>query len=347
MTHHFLGARPNFASQFSEAFTPAFQKGMDRFLEQSGERKKEERQLAQRKLQAQALGLDESITDPALMAAVYKENAKDKRDAELLAGFGLGNQTSPLPGNKNGLESPMNPQEGSQGQFDPGAIPDEFINRVAIKNPQLGSFLQQQKSNAEKLRLKKEQHELEPIKSSVSKWFDKASEEMGKLNEQELSLDAMRQGILSGSVDPFSPAHLGEIAHAFGVPEEITRSWGNMNSKEFGSARKVFLSNLLKGAFRGATTGREIQLADTLLSQVGISKEANLAAEGLMRSGVMMNRERQRLLQEAKELGLSNYKIPDYVDKKADEYGKLLNKQYIEALEELKRRLDAEEEPEE
>ncbi len=183
--------------------------------------------------------------------------------------------------------------------------------------------------------------ERKPTEEAVQKFFTDLGEDEKKLPELKNSLDTMLHSVNSGAIDPWTPSHLADIATAFGIPEDLTRAWQSMEAKQFHAARKTYLSNTLKEAFRGATTGREIDLAESLLAQVGTNREGNLAALFLQQSNLLIRDERIKLAREAQDQGMSNYDVPRYVAEKIEPFRKELSKEYFEALDSLKAERDA------
>lgn len=331
-----LSAKPGFGSKFSQAFNPSFQQGLSRFLDESAEedrekrkamldQQKEERLLGQKKATAKGLGLPEEAIEPSVQAALLKEQARDKRNQALLERLGGG------IGQNGGSQ-----EAGGLGPI--GGLSDTDILGIGVENPQIAQLLQRQKEANEKLNMKREETERKPIEKSVESFFNKIQEDQEKIPGLELSLESMLDAVQRGDVDPFSSAHIADIATAFGAPESLTRAFQTPGSKEFNTARKSFLSSTLKDAFRGATTGKEIELAESLLAQVGVKPEANQAALFLLQSDLMVRQEKVRLTEEAREKGISNYKIPEYVNKNLKPFQKQLSTEYIEAIRELSKK---------
>lgn len=325
-----LPKRPRFGDRFVETFQPSFQKGLERFLGDEATREKEERKLAQQKATARALNLPEVPMEPSVMAALVKEQKKQERIDKILNKF---RGVSP----ESGMGDSEEIIEGEQVQS-PGGLSDDFIFELGLEAPQAASLLQQQKEAGEKKKQRREDVEREPLKKSTEAFFTKLNEDAEKLPLLDLSISSMIDAVKSGEVDPFSSAHLGDIATALGVPKELSRILETPGSKEFKTARKQFLSSTLKEAFRGTTTGREIDLAESLLAEVGLTKEANLAASFLLKSDLLLRQEKQRLAKEARQKGISNYEVPDYVSERLEPYRKKIHDDYMAAVKELRKR---------
>lgn len=177
--------------------------------------------------------------------------------------------------------------------------------------------------------------ERKPLEKTTEAFFTKLGEEKERLSNEELSLQSMFEGIKSGEVDPFSSAHIAEIAQSFGAPESIVKTLKTPGSKAFDSGRKAYLSSILKDTFRGATTGKEIGLAESLISEVGVNRDANYASLFLLQANLNIKKEKLRLAREAQNKGISNYEIPGYVEDNLIPYKNEQYRYYIEAIREL------------
>ena len=85
-------------------------------------------------------------------------------------------------------------------------------------------------------------------------YFEKVESDRLKIPEEKLATEMIMDSILSGEIDPWSSAHIGEIARSFGAPESLTKILETPGSKEFKTARKTFIGNTIKDAFKGTTT---------------------------------------------------------------------------------------------
>jgi hypothetical protein len=213
----------------------------------------------------------------------------------------------------------------SQKAQDAGVDPKVIDNYLS--NLQRGNIKEQQQIKAEERAIAKKGNEA---------FFEQIGTDRVKLGDEERASDMILDAIKSGEIDPFSQAHIGEIARAFGVPEEITKSLETVGSKEFKTARKTFIGNTIKDAFRGTTTKIEINLAEDMLSELGVTKEANLAAAFAIQAGLKIRRERLRLFDELTEEGVSPSKIPATVDKLMKPYIAQEKDYYFEALKSLR-----------
>ena len=192
-------------------------------------------------------------------------------------------------------------------------------------------FKQKQKD----FQFKEKKFELEPKRKGVESFFNRIAEQRQSLPQAEISYDAMLQGVYSGATDPFSASHLIEIGKTLGVPETLLRPLQTTHGKEFDSARKNAFSNILRSAFRGTTTKREIEIADSMLAQAGNKQSANEASIYLLQAGLMISKEEDRIQQMLSEQGISNFDIPDSTEKMLQPYIKMIKDQYLEAVKEL------------
>jgi len=135
----FLNAKPGFGSRFSQAFQPAFNQGMNRFLEESAledrekrkalqEQSKEQRLLGEKKETAKALGLPDAAIEPTVQAALLKEKAKDARNQALLQRLGGG----------------IGQNAGDQEAGGMGNLSDEDVLGIGVENPQIAQLIQKQ-----------------------------------------------------------------------------------------------------------------------------------------------------------------------------------------------------------
>lgn len=266
---------------------------------------------------------DEKINQIALydpkMADVIRKNKKSTQEREML----------------DRLLKPQEPQEGEKAPQMGGRAPidrfgkEDLMQLLAFPGP-IADVAQARIDDINK----KEEVERKPLEKSAENFFTKLQEDQEKIPELELSVDAMTDAVNRGDVDPFSSGHLAEIATAFGVPESLTRVLQTPGSKEFTTARKTFLASTLKDSFKGTTSSKEIDLADSLLAQIGVNPNANKAALGLLKSNLLIRQEKQRLAKEAQQKGISNYKVQDYVNEHIINYRKNLSKQYMQAIKE-------------
>lgn len=202
------------------------------------------------------------------------------------------------------------------------AIGEHDLSRVAAEEAKMGE--------------KRKAEERSIFKKGAEDYFTKLNEDRERLPVLESALEAQTNAVLSGDVDPFSQGHIADIAKSMGVPNTIAAMLETPGSKSFKTGLKTYLSSTLKDAFRGTTTGREIDLAEGLLAQAGASKEANLASLWLLQSNKMIMEKKIELADQLESQGVSPYDIAKEVDKQLRPYRKEISKQYFEALQELK-----------
>lgn len=171
-------------------------------------------------------------------------------------------------------------------------------------------------------------------------FFERVESDRLKLPEEELASDMILDAIKGGEIDPWSNAHLADIARSFGAPDSLANLLETPGSKEFKTARKTFIGNTIKDAFRGTTTKVEINLAEDMLAEVGVSKEGNLASAWGLQASTAIRKERLRLADELREKGVSASKIPATIDKMMQPYIKEVKSEYFEALKSLKKKND-------
>lgn len=240
------------------------------------------------------------------------------------------------------MQNMMN-QTGSQGM---GGSLGSVIGTYNILEQALGteaakvgiqSVLAENKENRrESAEIRKEERGLE--READKSFFEKVSTDRVKIQDEQLASDMILDAVKSGEIDPFSSAHIADIAKSFGAPETLTNILQTPGSKEFQTARKTFIGNTVKDAFRGTTTKIEINLAEEMLSQIGVTKEGNLASAFGLQAGLDIKKERIRLTDQLRDEGVPASKIPRTVDKMMEPFILETKKEYFEALKELKKR---------
>lgn len=198
------------------------------------------------------------------------------------------------------------------------------------------ALLQQQKlQEKEAADVRKEERALGRI--GQEDFFKKIENDRVKLPEEELANEMIMDAIKNGDIDPFSSAHIADIAKSFGAPDSLVKILETPGSKEFKTAKKTFISTILRDTFKGTTTKAEINLAEDMIAEVGVSKEGNLASAWGMQVAVDLRKERIRLTDELKEKGVTPSKIPALVDKMMIPYTRELKDEYFEALRSLRK----------
>ena len=199
------------------------------------------------------------------------------------------------------------------------------------------AYIDQQKLGA------KEQQQIRSEERGIARkgseaFFEKIGTDRLKVQDEQLASDMILDAIKSGDIDPFSQAHIGEIARAFGAPEELTKVLETPGSKEFKTARKTFIGNTIKDAFRGTTTKIEINLAEDMLAELGDSKEGNLASAWGLQASLDIRKERIRLADQLLEQGVSPSKVPSTIDKMMEPYIRETKNEYFDAIRELRKK---------
>jgi len=175
-------------------------------------------------------------------------------------------------------------------------------------------------------------------RSGHKKFFETVESNRESIPDQQFSNAMILDAVNKGDVDPWSWGHVADMAKALGFSESLTNMLETPGSKEFKTGLKSFIAGTLRESFRGTTNQREIQLAESMLTQIGVSKEGNLAAAWAIQSGLDIKEEQVRLVDEAKEQGIAPSKIPAYVDKKLKSYREQVGKEYFEAVNSLRKK---------
>ncbi len=176
------------------------------------------------------------------------------------------------------------------------------------------------------------------LNKPVESFFNKIEGDRIKIPQAQLSNDMIIDAIKNGDTDPWSAGHIAQVAKSFGVPSELTRILETPGSKEFSTARKTFIGNTIKDAFRGTTTTTEINLVEEMLSEIGATKWANLSSAFGIQAALDIDQARIQMADQLKEEGVSPAKIPPTVDKMLRPYEKLVKDEYFEAVRELRKK---------
>lgn len=316
-----LPARPSFGQRFSEAFTPAFGKGMERFLDEESLRKKEERKtkaeaeaearkIANQKATAKALGLPEVAMEPSVQAALLKEQAKDKRNQQLLQALGISvPQEAQAPGMERLLgEETMGGEEGmplgAPSAFKPGDITDDQVTIATILNPQLGSTLQRQQEAARKELHTQEKNLRDKFQSDREFEWKRAGEVLKKtdeirdaIEEKKTAANLIKQSAASGDTSGWGPW----FADVLGV--EPLR---NADSSLLKSATKDFFINNLAKAGSRPNQWIEQQISDAMV-RIGRDQESNMIVADLMNYWVDREAEKVRLIDQLEDEDMAEF----------------------------------------
>lgn len=205
-----------------------------------------------------------------------------------------------LQGNKQKFQMPGMPEQ-SEDRFetpeiieqslverDLTKIPDEAIAQLALTNKEAARTLSEaknrqikQKADAAKIRQKTFESE-RSYHTQFSKEQEKEAENLrSNLSKKEMSLDLSRNAIESGEVGALS---LANIAKRLNIPE-----WQTMKGAQLETAIK---ENLLSNMSRISAKGQNIwfeQRLNSMMAQIGKSKEANLAAQEILEGEVALD----------------------------------------------------------
>ncbi len=199
----------------------------------------------------------------------------------------------------------------------------------------VGEFLtnKMKASDKEATQIRKEERDL--VSSGNKVYFDEAAKERKSLPEKKIASEAIIHAINSGQTGTFSKANIGSFLTNLGAPDEVRKAMETPGSKEFKSASKTFLAANMRDAFKGTTTGREINIAEQIGAELGVNENANMAAALFQQVKVNLSEERLRLTDELLEQGVSPSKIPAVVEKKMKSIADKERKDYFEAVETL------------
>jgi len=267
-----------------------------------------------------------------LVAEMAKEQQKKNLRNELIKNIEnqQGSSASDLMGAEGQEEA--NPAKRLQGAFSSQDPYSKAKAYAAAGEHDLAHVASQEAKGEEKRRAE----ERSIYKKSAERYFENLDVKKEKLENSQLALDAQTQAVMEGDIDPWSRGHLASLARDLGAPESVAALLETPGSKEFKTGLKTYLSYTLKDAFRGTTTGREIQLAEGLLAQAGSSKEANMATLALLDAQNDINQKEIEIVNELKARGVSPYDIPDQVSEILKPYRKETSKEYMEFVRHLK-----------
>lgn len=153
--------------------------------------------------------------------------------------------------------------------------------------------------------------------------------------------DRVIDAVSGGDLGPSSAANLGQFLSEVGVPSSITNALQSVESKEFNSGMKQLIGHVVTESFRGASTKRQLQLVEQMQAQVGVRKEANLAAAFAGRSELEIKQKEVDLYDQFREDGYSPSQALARTKKPLKEFRDQIGKEYFQILQELKDEMDA------
>jgi hypothetical protein len=327
-----LQRSPSFGEVISQGVGSGLAKGADIFQQLALQSMLEKQKAHQRENLVQQLeGPGQSLTDKFVQSAQHIKNTtgQELNNEEM-------NDLWDFLSKGAESQSPSSSMNDNYTKAKKAALAGEH-DLSSIYRSQAEQEARKQREE-ERFKFKREESEKSIFKPALSEYFSKIEEQRDKLPLLESSLDAQLNSVLSGDVDPWSRGHVADIAKSLGVPSSVVAPLETPGSKGFKTGLKTYLSNTLKEAFRGTTTGREIDLAESLLAQAGVSKEGNLASIWLLQAQKDITQEKIRLADELREEGYPTQKIPKEVDKRLVAFRKNLTEEYMEALNELRKK---------
>lgn len=264
----------------------------------------------------------------------------------LQAYYNKGMKTSPISGEgKAGSPTQTSePQQGSLQPLDVGKLyltalnasgGDENYARQLVSTEIKKQEVEQKNIN----QIAKEDRALEREfqKEEQKPFFEHVASDKQNLGSAMQANEQVIDAILKGGVGPGSLPHIAAIARDLGVPKSITTSLESTDSKEFNNGVKQLMGRTIKDTFRGTTSQREIDIAESFQSEIGATEEANLAAAWAVQSDLMVRQERLRLYDEAREKGVPYSKIVPVVEKQLEPYRKQIKDYYFQSLERLRK----------
>ncbi len=236
----------------------------------------------------------------------------------------MGMEGSPEMGAKQEMFQPK-----QKGILEGGVTPRYLI---AASGTQLEQPLRTMYETQERKSAKLEASEREPYVARAKEYFKDLGEKQRNLPVTKSALDAEIDAIKKGDVSAMSGGHFGAIARQLGAPPALAAMFETPGSKQFRTAQKTFLSNTLQETMRGTTSGKQIELVEGLLAEVGSSREANLASVWLLKSKALLDEKEIDLARQMRKQGVPSYEIPDMVAEQLEPYRKEVSDQYMEAV---------------
>lgn len=294
-----------------------------------------------------------------------RQNAIDARiqkraeaDLDLARKMGIKIPGEQIPQNLQADVEPQQPEMSGQSQPTEGAekeidynspqswTDDEIVKLRGLSGNKgaLGMIGRTAEAEAERRKLIKQEEqriaaeERDIERSGHKKFFETIESNRESVPDQQFSNAMILDAVNKGDVDPWSWGHIADIARALGASDSVANILETPGSKQFKTGLKSFIAGTLRDSFKGTTNQREIQLAESMLTQVGVSKEGNLAAAWAIQSSLDIKEEQIRLVDEAKEKGIPPSKIPAYVDKQLKLYREQIGKEYFEAINSLRKK---------
>ncbi len=243
-------------------------------------------------------------------------------------------QQAPAQPGPSPLERILNKPGGpSLGEF------QAAVNLAENANPGSGKvvadFLTNKMKSGEKEanQIRKEERDL--LSPGNKSFFEQIAKDRESLSEKQIASESIINAINSGETGVLSKANIGSFLTNLGAPEEVRKALETPGSKEFKSASKTFLASNMRDAFRGNTTGREINIAEQIGAELGVNENANLAAALFQQVKVNLASERIQLTQDLLDQGVSASKVPAIVDKKMKSIADQERKDYFQAVQKL------------
>lgn len=241
-----------------------------------------------------------------------------------------------------GTSANLNPSNNTVSQPQSNQITPQVLASAAA-DPALRPYLpvlqgqyEQQQKQIRDIQKEERADERTFREAELKPYFERIAKNKESLPDALQSNEQVIDAIQKGKVGPGSSAHLAKIAEDLGVPSSITKLLQSPDSKEFNNGIKRLYGNTIKDTFRGTTTQREIDIAEATEAEIGVSKEANLAAALATQARLLIKQEELRIHDELVEQGTPRAKIPALVEKKLMPYRKRLSKDYFDKVEQLR-----------
>lgn len=279
------------------------------------------------------------------VAQGYSQGKANSRLEKLLSDIENPSQNQVVPGTpgENGQLQPSGP--ASQGGVNYSKLMAIQDAATKAKGPEaakalVNGYLADQKLKAkETQQIAKEEREYEKklLSEEQKPFFERIGRNKETTEKALKSNEQVIDAIASGNVGPTSMANVGRLASELGLPDTIRRALESPDSKEFNNGVKELFGKTIRDSFRGTTTQREIDIAQSVQAEIGVSPWANLAAAYSVQADLWIQQEELRLYDKFRDEGVPLKKIPGAVEKGLKPIREQIKDDYFSKVVELRK----------
>lgn len=308
-----IPSQDSFGKRFGNALIPQINRGIERYAEEEGEKRKaraksllEEKkdQREQERLKANTKALlgdeyqEELALEPTTLAAVYKEKQKNARQQRITDIIQKGSESTSNVGDGEKSE-PTNQRK----EFNPSNLSDQDIIEIGSIDPQQGKFFLDAKANQQKNDLEKEKNLRDKFESNREFEWKRAGDILknvdtlrDNLPEKRTAVNQLKAGFSKGDTSKWK----SWAADALGI--EPLRDADDALAKSL--VKDFFITNLSKAGAR-PNQFLEQQISDALV-KLGRDPEANELVAELMDYWVTREEEKVRTIDILEDEDLAN-----------------------------------------